>query len=310
MNKLVSKYPWKDITIIVWCFFIIGLIELGIRHFWVVVLNATVASALRRIIEAKRPVEYDIRLQPLTDSSAESYGFPSMESYMAVVVMGHLCISLWSFGLVPLAILVVLLVGFSRVYSQSRFPHQIVGSWISGLVGLVASLHCCDKISFHTMNDLDHGACAAFILGCVVIQVALSAENNDSRLFVIPKAEFSRVLGNILSGGGEAVSDQVDAEGDWEGQDEQGGLSSSRSELDGDAADESSSSLAAARRRMGTLLRQRRPQKAGRGRRGNKDSLFFLQQTLQLRESARGGTGSARREEDEEGEDLLAHIED
>jgi ADP-dependent phosphofructokinase/glucokinase len=71
---------------------------------------------------------------------------------MAVVVMGHLCLSLWSLGLIPVAILVVLLVGFSRVYSQSRFPHQIVGSWISGLIGLIASLHCCDKISFHTYD--------------------------------------------------------------------------------------------------------------------------------------------------------------
>lgn len=29
---------------------------------------------LRTLLEVKRPVEYDARLQPLTDVSAESYG--------------------------------------------------------------------------------------------------------------------------------------------------------------------------------------------------------------------------------------------
>lgn len=39
MSKIVSKYPWQDIGIIVWCFFIIGVIEIGRAHFWIAAFN-------------------------------------------------------------------------------------------------------------------------------------------------------------------------------------------------------------------------------------------------------------------------------
>jgi membrane-associated phospholipid phosphatase len=67
---------------------------------------------------------------------------------MAVVVMGHFVIALKSFLLLPLALLVIFAVGFSRVYSRSRFPHQIVGSWFLGVVGLIAGMFLYHKIDF------------------------------------------------------------------------------------------------------------------------------------------------------------------
>ena len=38
-----------------------------------------------------------------------------------------------------------------KVYSpsQARFPHQILGSWILGVMGLFVSLSCCESMSFH-----------------------------------------------------------------------------------------------------------------------------------------------------------------
>lgn len=68
---------------------------------------------------------------------------------MSVVIMGHLFLSFKSIWLLPLGAIVVFIIGFSRVYSRSRFPHQIVGSWLAGLVGLMVSMHCCEKMSFH-----------------------------------------------------------------------------------------------------------------------------------------------------------------
>lgn len=129
MSQIVSKNPWKDIVILNWIFFIVGLFEIGSKHFWVVTTNAIFAIgiltwvidyfhfqyfisilymfiygiywsilfpssvliyddrlALRRFIEAKRPVEYDIRLQPMTDKSAESYGY---DSFMKFIIEPH-----------------------------------------------------------------------------------------------------------------------------------------------------------------------------------------------------------------------------
>ena len=150
MTKIISKNPLKDICILVWIFFAIGILEIGSYHFWVASTNLVAAFVANRLIEAKRPVEYDIRLQQLTDRNAESYGFPSLESHMSVVIMGHLFLSFKSLLLLPLGLAVVFIVGFSRIYSRSRFPHQIVGSWLSGFVGLQFSMHCCNRMSFHT----------------------------------------------------------------------------------------------------------------------------------------------------------------
>lgn len=51
--------------------------------------------------------------------------------------------------LLLLAVGVCGLVGFSRVYSASRFPHQIAASYVTGLVGLLLSRHCCEHMAFH-----------------------------------------------------------------------------------------------------------------------------------------------------------------
>jgi len=68
---------------------------------------------------------------------------------MSVVVMGHLFLSLNSLTLLPIGIVVCFVVGVSRIFSRARFPHQIVGSWGLGFLGLVVSMHCCEKMSFH-----------------------------------------------------------------------------------------------------------------------------------------------------------------
>ena len=66
------------------------------------------------------------------------FRFPSIESHMSVVILGHFCM-FYNFILVfPLAAIVTFVIGLSRVYSRSRFPHQIVASWLTGLLGLVS----------------------------------------------------------------------------------------------------------------------------------------------------------------------------
>jgi membrane-associated phospholipid phosphatase len=75
--------------------------------------------------------------------------FPSLESHMSVVVLGHLVVSGSApFLLFPPALAVAGLVGFSRVYARSRFAHQIIGSWLTGLCGLFIGLSLCTKFNF------------------------------------------------------------------------------------------------------------------------------------------------------------------
>jgi hypothetical protein len=135
-SKFVNKNPMYDICSSVWVASIIGLIEIGLPHFWIVSMNLTLCAVLNKLFAVKRPVEYDRRLQPLTDLNAERFGFPSIESYMSVVVFGHLCYVYRSLTLIILGTTMCFLIGTSRIFSRSRFPHQIVGSWILGIFGI------------------------------------------------------------------------------------------------------------------------------------------------------------------------------
>ena len=44
--------------------------------------------------------------------------FPSLESYMSVVVLGHICLSAGSLWMILGSVALTFLIGFSRVYSQ------------------------------------------------------------------------------------------------------------------------------------------------------------------------------------------------
>ena len=39
MSRIVSKYPLQDIGVIVWCFFLIGVMEIGRPYFWTTAMN-------------------------------------------------------------------------------------------------------------------------------------------------------------------------------------------------------------------------------------------------------------------------------
>ena len=74
MRGIVSKYPFQDIVLLLHIFFVLGIFEIGHDHFWLCSLNLAVTFAIRKLIAAKRPVEYNRALMPIADLSAESYG--------------------------------------------------------------------------------------------------------------------------------------------------------------------------------------------------------------------------------------------
>ena len=60
--------------------------------------------------------------------------FPSLESYMSVVVLGHICLSAGSLWMILGSVALTFLIGFSRVYSQ-------VGNGFFAYVQLSMNVH-------------------------------------------------------------------------------------------------------------------------------------------------------------------------
>lgn len=133
-----------------------------------------------------------------------------------MIIVGHIFLHTKSFLFLPFGIAIILVVGFSRVYARSRFPHQIVASYILAIPGLFIAIHYCDQMDFQNMTDREHGFCVGFIGVCVACVFALSMENNDSRLLYIPKQEFMRVFVEILSSGKDLARNEGDDDDDEE----------------------------------------------------------------------------------------------
>lgn len=252
----------------VYLFFILGVLEIGHNHFWLCAVNLSTSFAIRKLLGAKRPVEYNRALMPITDIAAESYGLPSLESHMSVVVMGHLFMHFKSILFAPIALIIVFIVGFSRLYSKSRFVHQVIVSWISGVFGLFVGLSICRKINFDSMLRHHYVFFSLMCGGGFLCHFMLCVENNDSRIYATPRREFIRVLTEIINPPPETqesvLPDDEDQINDEEGED--GGRSVKLRVLDEDDS---------------RAIRQRKINSAKR------DSFYFLQRSLERR--ANGG---------------------
>ena len=184
-------------------------------------MKITLFLVLQQIIKFPQPVMSDKSLQPRADRSPHSYSFPSIESHMSVCMMGFFVVSqpsFWSWlGLVALP----LLLGVCRVYAQSRLKHGqideihnlklissfslnsryitcIMGSWLTGGVGLLVGFHCCELMKLIELNKYQHSCCLAIVLIGLLVNLCLAIESNDSRLLYLKKGEFLRVLVGIM----------------------------------------------------------------------------------------------------------------
>jgi len=281
LAAIVSKYPWNDVVMLVWLSFGLGLMLIGAKHFWLCATNLALSFVLRKILASKRPVEYDVRLQPMTDLHADSFGFPSLESYMSVIIAlnFHQHFPSWSLYSIPVMVFVISIVGFSRVYTRARFPHQVVFSWAVAFLGYLLTDHCCERMSLHTLQDTEHFFCLLVVGVIALTNLALNMENNDSRLLHVPKKEFVRVLSGIIN------SSKSKADG---GEDLRAIVEQNRQIAE--------TPRAAAARRAAASSRTFRL-----GKETKRDSFYYLQKTLERRaaESGRSGGGGEAGYEDE-----------
>ena len=208
MDRVISDSPIGDVSLITWAALFGGTAELGLSFLWAAAANLFAAFTVRCLVQAKRPVEYDQRLQPRTDRAAGSFGFPSLESYMAVVIFGYIlhrttAITL-KLCLAPLFLAVTAVVGVSRVYSCSRFAHQILASWLLGFLGLAITVeaeNCLCRILPRGLLPRHHAVLGMLCGIPVLAYLALAMESGDTRFFgwqAAQRREYARVLSRIF----------------------------------------------------------------------------------------------------------------
>lgn len=104
---------------------------LGVRLAILFLLSSYLNADLKNLFQQPRPFDLDPSVQL---SSAEGYGLPSGHSQSAVVVWGS--IAAWArktwFWVVAIGLMA--LIGFSRIYLGVHFPTDVLAGWAIGAV--------------------------------------------------------------------------------------------------------------------------------------------------------------------------------
>jgi len=109
----------------------------GARLAFAFLLSTYINTGLKDLFAHPRPFELDPTVK-LYD--AEGYGLPSGHSESAVVVWGTIAAGFRKTWLWVVAILLMVLIGFSRIYLGVHFPTDVLSGWAVGAAFLAAYL--------------------------------------------------------------------------------------------------------------------------------------------------------------------------
>ncbi len=108
---------------------------LGVRLGLFLMINATVNAALKVAFHGPRPYWYSSDVKAL-GGAEESFGAPSGHAQNAVVVWGTLADRIKSRLAWIIAIIVMFMIGISRLYLALHFPHDVLLGWLFGAIML------------------------------------------------------------------------------------------------------------------------------------------------------------------------------
>ncbi len=112
---------------------------LGIRLGLFLMINASVNAALKVAFHGPRPYWYTSDVK-VFGGAETSFGAPSGHSQNAVVVWGTLAARIKSRLAWIIAIVIIFMIGISRIYLALHFPHDLMLGWLFGAIMLWAML--------------------------------------------------------------------------------------------------------------------------------------------------------------------------
>jgi membrane-associated phospholipid phosphatase len=117
--------------------------RLGMRVGLILLVSAAVYDLLKLAFAGPRPYWLDPVVKPY--SAETSFGIPSGHAQNAVAVLGTLAAYIRKPWAWMIAIALMFLIGFSRIYLGVHFPHDVLAGWLAGALLLTLFLSLWDS---------------------------------------------------------------------------------------------------------------------------------------------------------------------
>jgi membrane-associated phospholipid phosphatase len=171
--KILSFLGTEDFLILLlpilyWCVDNI----LGIRVAIILMLSTSLNGALKLAFHGPRPYWYSPSVHGMAEET--SFGIPSNHAQNAVAVWGTLAARLKKVWGWIVAVLLILLIGFSRLFLGVHFPHDVLIGWLVGGLVLWLALRFWDPlVAWVKKQSASWQILAAFLVSLALFLLSL-----------------------------------------------------------------------------------------------------------------------------------------
>ena len=143
---------------------------LGMRIAVILMLSGGVNDAFKMLLHGPRPYWVSTEVQGF--AAETSFGVPSGHSQNAVAVWGIMAVWIRKGWAWIAAVLIMFLIGLSRLYLGVHFPHDVLTGWLIGVLLLVLTVRFWDPVAAWAKKiTLERQVLAAFLasLGLILL---------------------------------------------------------------------------------------------------------------------------------------------
>jgi membrane-associated phospholipid phosphatase len=145
---------------------------IGLRVGFILLLSTSVNDAFKLALHGPRPYWYSSDV--IGYAQETSFGVPSGHSQNSAAIWGMLAASIRKWWAWLIAVLVVVIVGISRMYLGVHFPHDVLLGWLLGGLLLWGVLYFWKSVAAWAGKlSLGRQILAAFLTGLVIILFSL-----------------------------------------------------------------------------------------------------------------------------------------
>ena len=166
----------------------------GQHLFFLVLLSSWLNEGLKNLFALPRPNPAIIQHKV----EVVGYGFPSNHAQTgAVVVWGYLAAQVRRWWFTLLAVIVILLIGFSRIYLGVHFTQDVLVGWLLGLLVLLVALRVEDPL-VAWLSRLSLGGQVAIAIAVPIVVLVTILPDTMGRY----PSEFAGTLSGVFLGAG------------------------------------------------------------------------------------------------------------